>query len=153
MNRTLQLTVTTPAIVLVKSDDVVAVRAEDESGCFGILPGHADLLTMLTPSVVRWQTAAGAPRFCAVRGGVLTVAHDGVTVATPEAVVGEDLQRLEANVACQFRRQLEDERTARSDAQRLQFAAIRRIVQLLRPEPKWPAPGGPDLRPDVGLES
>ena len=89
MTGTLHLTITTPATVLVDSDDVVAVRAEDESGCFGILPGHADLLTALTPSVVRWRTAAGAARFCAVRGGVFTVSMGHrVSVASREAIVG-----------------------------------------------------------------
>ena len=54
-------------------DDVVSVRAEDASGSFGILPGHADLLTVLTPSVVAWRHADGRPGWCAVRRGVLTV--------------------------------------------------------------------------------
>src|SRR5271169_1189828 len=85
MNSTLHLTVTTPGQILVESGDVVAVRAEDQSGSFGILPGHADLLTVLGPSVVRWRTADGATRFCAVRGGVFTVsAGRNVAVACRE---------------------------------------------------------------------
>jgi len=73
MNSTLHLTITTPQQILVTAENVVAVRAEDRSGSFGVLPGHADLLTALIPSVVRWRTAEGAVRFCAVRGGVFTV--------------------------------------------------------------------------------
>src|SRR2546429_1741177 len=49
MSAALHLTITTPAVILVDSDDVASVRAEDASGSFGILPSHADLLTMLTP--------------------------------------------------------------------------------------------------------
>jgi F-type H+-transporting ATPase subunit epsilon len=71
MSKTLYLTITTPAQILAASDNVVAVRAEDRSGSFGVLPGHADLLTALIPSVVRWRTVDGAARFCAVRGGCL----------------------------------------------------------------------------------
>ncbi len=44
----------TPAAILIDADDVRSLRAEDESGAFGVLPGHADLLTVLPPSVVRW---------------------------------------------------------------------------------------------------
>jgi F-type H+-transporting ATPase subunit epsilon len=73
MCSTLHLTVTTPAQILVDTGDVAAVRAEDETGSFGILPGHADLLTVLVPSVVRWRTTDGAARFCAVHEGVFTV--------------------------------------------------------------------------------
>jgi F-type H+-transporting ATPase subunit epsilon len=62
MSGTLHLTVTTPAQILVEAGNVVAVRAEDQSGSFGILPGHADLLTVLVPSVVRWRTTNGAAR-------------------------------------------------------------------------------------------
>jgi F-type H+-transporting ATPase subunit epsilon len=57
-----------------------------------------------------------------------------VTVATAEAVAGEDLQQLESEVLAQFRRHIEDERVAHSDAQRLQLAAVRQIVRLLRPD-------------------
>ena len=99
MSAALHLTVTTPAQILIESGDVVAVRAEDQSGSFGILPGHADLLTVLVPSVVRWRTADGAARFCAVRGGVFTVASGrDVAVACREGVVGDSLDELEAKV-------------------------------------------------------
>ena len=38
MSTALHLTITTPAVILVDSDDVASVRAEDASGSFGILP-------------------------------------------------------------------------------------------------------------------
>ena len=68
-----------------------------ESGSFGMLPGHADLLTALVPSVVRWRTVDGAACFCAVRGGVFAVAGGrNVSVACREGVVGDSLDELEA---------------------------------------------------------
>src|SRR5215469_16422651 len=98
-NGTLHLTVTTPAQILVDAGDVAAVRAEDESGSFGILPGHADLLTALVPSVVRWRTTDGAAYFCGVRGGVFTVsAGRNVSVACREGIVGDSLEDLEGKV-------------------------------------------------------
>jgi F-type H+-transporting ATPase subunit epsilon len=99
MNKTLHLTITTPAQILVASDDVIAVRVEDQSGSFGVLPGHADLLTALVPSVVRWRTVDGAACFCAVRGGVFAVSGGrDVSVACREGVVGDSLDELEAKV-------------------------------------------------------
>ena len=67
----IQLTITTPTAVAVQADGVAHVRAEDETGAFGILPGHADFVTALTPSVVSWRDADGREGHCAVRGGVL----------------------------------------------------------------------------------
>jgi F-type H+-transporting ATPase subunit epsilon len=65
MSAALSLTVATPACVLVDSAQAVALRAEDETGSFGILPGHADFLTILTPCVLRWHGADQVPHFCA----------------------------------------------------------------------------------------
>ena len=73
MSKALHLTITTPATVLVDRTDVRSVRAEDDSGGFGILPGHTDLLTVLPASVVRWRNGDGVTHYCALRGGVLTV--------------------------------------------------------------------------------
>jgi F-type H+-transporting ATPase subunit epsilon len=134
MNGTLHLTVTTPAQVLAESDNVVAVRVEDPSGSFGVLPGHADLLTVLVPSVVRWRTADGAARFCAVRGGVFTVsAGRNVAVACREGVVGDSLDDLEAKVRAVRARQREADRKARVEQTRLHTLAVRQLVRYLRP--------------------
>ncbi len=53
----MKLLITTPTAVVINAQDVAAVRAEDESGSFGILNGHADFLTALTVSVVSWHNA------------------------------------------------------------------------------------------------
>jgi F-type H+-transporting ATPase subunit epsilon len=134
MNGTLHLTVTTPAQVLAESDNVVAVRVEDQSGSFGVLPGHVDLLTVLVPSVVHWRTADGAARFCAVRGGVFTVsAGRNVAVACREGVVGDSLDDLEAKVRAVRARQREADRKARVEQTRLHTLAVRQLVRYLRP--------------------
>ena len=114
MSAALHLTITTPAVILVDSDDVASVRAEDASGSFGILPSHADLLTMLTPSVVRWRTVAGRTGFCAVKGGVLTVAQGRrVEIACREGIVDASLQTLEDKVRTVRAAQLEADRRAK----------------------------------------
>jgi len=131
----MRLLITTPTAVVIEEQLVVAVRAEDESGSFGILDGHADFLTALTESVVSWHRADDRQRFCAVRRGVLSVTNGSeVAIATREAIVGEDLARLEHVVLTQFREALEAERAARGESLRLQMQAIRQIVRYLRPE-------------------
>jgi F-type H+-transporting ATPase subunit epsilon len=136
MSAALHLTVTTPSQILVESDDVVAVRAEDQSGSFGILPGHADLLTVLVPSVLRWRTADGAARYCAVRGGVCTVAAGrDIAVACREGVVGDSLEDLEAKVRTVRAQELEADRKARVEQVRLHALAVRQLLRYLRPNP------------------
>lgn len=141
MSGALHLTVTTPGQILVDSGDVAAVRAEDESGSFGILPGHADLLTALVPSVVRWRTADGSTHFCAVRGGVFTVsAGHNVAVACREGVLGDSLEELEAKVRAVRAQQTEADRKARVEQVRMHALAVRQLLRYLRPSPVTAAP-------------
>ena len=141
MSDTIHLTVTTPSQILVDSGDVAAMRAEDESGSFGILPGHADLLTALVPSVMRWRTSDGAAHFCAVRGGVFTVSSGrNVAVACREAVLGDSLEDLEGNVRAVRAQQIEADRKARVEQIRLHALAVRQLVRYLRPNAAPAAP-------------
>jgi F-type H+-transporting ATPase subunit epsilon len=131
----MRLTVATPLAIITEADHVVHVRAEDETGAFGLLPGHADFLTALAVSVITWRDEEGREYHVAVRGGMLQVqGGDTVSVATPEAIAGDDLHQLETDVLTSFRRQLSEEQAARTDAQRLYLAAIRQIVRYLRPQ-------------------
>ena len=130
----MRLLITTPTAIVVDDRNVVAVRAEDESGSFGILRGHAEFLTALTVSVVSWHHGDSRHRFCAVRRGVLSVSSGTeVAIATRE---------LEQVVLRQFREAVESERKARTEHLRLQMKAIRQIVRYLRPEQAGIVGGG-----------
>lgn len=140
----MRLLITTPIKVVVDEPEARAVRAEDESGSFGILDGHDDLLTALTVSVVSWHRAAGPPRFCAVRHGILSVGGGReVAIATREAIVGDDLDRLEQVVLTEFRQKADSERASRVTALELQMKAIRQIMRYLRPELRGTGDGSP----------
>jgi F-type H+-transporting ATPase subunit epsilon len=131
----MRLLITTPTAVVVDDPHVVAVRAEDESGGFGILGGHADFLTALAVSVVSWHHADDRQRFCAVRHGVLSVTSGNeVAIATREAIPSDDLDHLENVVLARFHDALDAERAARTESLQLQMQAIRQIVRYLRPE-------------------
>jgi F-type H+-transporting ATPase subunit epsilon len=129
----MKLIISTPTAIAAERDEIVSLTAEDASGSFGILPGHADFLTALEPSVVSWREAQGREGHCAVRRGVLTVEGGrSVSIATREAVVSDDLARLERDVIARFHASLEEERAARIEANLLRMKAIRRIIHYLR---------------------
>jgi len=48
----MRLTVTTPLAVVVDTEDVAHLRAEDETGAFGILPHHDNFLTVLRNGMI-----------------------------------------------------------------------------------------------------
>jgi F-type H+-transporting ATPase subunit epsilon len=132
----MRLLITTPTSVVVDDPHVIALRAEDESGGFGILDHHADFLTVLTTSVVSWRRIDHVQGFCAVRRGVLSVDRNLVAIATREAVVSDDLERLEREVLAEFRRNVETEKMERTASLQLQTKAIRQIIRYLRPA-RW----------------
>jgi len=129
----MKLVVVTPLEVVTTVDDVAHIRAEDPSGSFGIKPGHAALVTALAISVVSWRTRQGDELHCAVRGGVLSVEGDTVSIATRKAVIDRDLARLENEVLARFRGAAEESARVRIDEERLRAAAIRNIQRLLQP--------------------
>lgn len=140
----MRLRIVTPFLIVVDEDRVRALRAEDASGSFGILPGHADFLTRLAISVVSWKTAGGALRYCAVRRGILSVtAGRDIAIATREAIPGDDFATLGETVLERFRADSEIERQEHVESTRLQLMAIRQIMRRLRPEgreaPRWNA--------------
>ena len=127
----MRLRIVTPLAVVV-DEDALAVRAEDDSGSFGILPGHADFLTSLAISVVGWKQGNGTRRYCAVRRGMLSVSGgNDVAVTTREAIAGDDLATLDTTVLDRFRAATEQERSERFESVQLQLNAIRRIVSQL----------------------
>lgn len=129
----MRLMITDPVAVVADHPDIQSLRAEDESGSFGILPGHAGLLTVLTVSVVQWRHADGREGFCAVRHGVMSVqGGTEISIATREALLGDDPKALEKEVLTRFEAETEAERSGRVAALRLHTQAVRRIVEALR---------------------
>lgn len=141
----MRLLVTTPISVIVDAEDVSHVRGDDETGAFGILPGHAEFITVLPVSVITWRNHNDEEHHVAVRGGILTV-RDGslVEVATREAVGEDTLQELGEAVLERFREEAQAEEGARVSATRLHLAAIRQVQRYLeagrQPSPQGPPP-------------
>lgn len=128
----MRLKVTTPLANVVDCVDVVQLTAEDETGSFGILEGHADFLTTLTVSVVSWVTSGGKHHHLAVRGGVLTI-HAGrqIEIVTREAVGEETLEKLGGAVLDRMRKDEENEQAARLLSARMEVAAMRQIERYV----------------------
>jgi F-type H+-transporting ATPase subunit epsilon len=130
---TLDLTIATPLEVVVNAAAARSMRAEDESGSFGIRPGHADFITLLVPSVVRWVSPEGEPHYCAVDSGVMTVTGGHtVAIACREAIPGDSLERLEGEVGRVRAAQLDAERRLRVETVRLHAQAVRQMLRYLR---------------------
>lgn len=131
----LALTVATPLATLLDAEPVVAVRAEDRSGGFGILSGHTDFLTALPSSVLRWRLANGQEHFCAVRAGLLRVAGgDTVTVACREGILSTDLESLQHHVAQVRQEETDRQRRERVEDMQMHTRTIRQLMRVFHPD-------------------
>jgi len=134
MSTTLHLKIATPATVLFDNEQVTALRAEDESGSFGILPGHIDFLTVLTPSVLRWHGADGQMHYCAVEEGVLSVRSGrDITIACRDGVLSDSLEALELQIQVAREKRLDAVRRSRVEQTRVHAQAVRQLLHYLRP--------------------
>ena len=140
----MKLNIATPLSEPITIDDVAHLRAEDDTGAFGILENHASLITVLGTSVLSWRLHNNSEGHCAVRAGILNL-PDGhkISVTAREAVFGDSLETLEDEVLVSFRRREAEERAGREDIERLRLSAIRRICGYLRDEPTSMTPHHP----------
>jgi len=130
----LRLTIATQDRLLVESSDVQSLRATDSSGSFGIMPGHADLLTVLPASVIEWRESDGAWHYCAVRAGVFSVrGGDRIAIACRKGVLGRDLAGLEGEVLRAGAAMTDADRRARVEQTRLHAQAVRQMLKFLLP--------------------
>jgi len=132
MSETLSLSIATPLRIVLDEAGIASLRAEDASGGFGILPGHADFVTVIDAGVLRWRGPAGPWHYCVVRGGVFTVSSGcEVHVACRDAIAGDDLARLRADVAESRKAREDAARRTRAHSARLHARAIRRLMHGL----------------------
>jgi F-type H+-transporting ATPase subunit epsilon len=132
----MHLLLTSLGAVVVDTTGVRSLRAQDASGSFGLWPGHADFLTVLGVGVLSWRAADDRWRHCAVRRGVLTLRRGcELSIATREAVPGDDLERLEHEVRGRLAERQHAEDEARRQERQLALRAMRELLRSLRPRP------------------
>jgi F-type H+-transporting ATPase subunit epsilon len=101
------------------------VVAPGEDGDFGVLPGHAPLMSTLRPGAIR-VLDDGAERKIFVYGGFADVTPDGLTILAEEAVDVADIDA--AQIASDLKNAEEDFRDATEEQKKLE--AQRKIERL-----------------------
>jgi F-type H+-transporting ATPase subunit epsilon len=103
------------------SEDVEMVTLPGADGYFGVLPGHAPLLSSLKPGVIEVKTGSSAPPMkLFVRGGFAEVDNRRVVVLAEEAIPLADFDV--AALDQRIRDTEEDMAVAKTDADRFRVA-------------------------------
>jgi F-type H+-transporting ATPase subunit epsilon len=127
----LELATPTRLVVSGEADEVVVPGSE---GAFGVLPGHAPLLSLVGTGEVMYRTGR-TEHYLAVSGGFAEVGPDHVTILTETAERPEEIDRDRAERARQRAEQRMAGRPAEGESEEIDFddavAAYRRALTRL----------------------
>ena len=117
-------------------DEIVSLVAVDASGEFGLLPGHAALITVLEPGLIRYRLARqNGWSYAACVGGMLSCSFPRDRV-TPVCIVsrrflrGEEPEALQTMLDELLEREGELRLSTRESRERLDLAFYKRMQQL-----------------------
>lgn len=118
-----------PTQVLI-DETVAKVIAEAADGYFCLLPRHRDFVAPLVPGVLTYQKPSGEECFVAVNEGALVKCATRVMISAYDAVLGTDLEQLQALVDERFLQLDEHERKARAALARLEAGTLKNLKRL-----------------------
>ncbi|MHC5038114.1 MAG: F0F1 ATP synthase subunit epsilon [Planctomycetota bacterium] len=123
---TLRLTVDLPTRRVVEAD-VVHVEAEDESGAFGIRPGHEPFLTALTVGLLHHRDEGGREGWLAVDEGFLLTDGRSVEVYTHDAHLADSPEEIHRLLEGTFAQRHTEEKERRNALWKMQLAAFKML--------------------------
>jgi F-type H+-transporting ATPase subunit epsilon len=113
-------------------DGAVSFVAADGSGSFGILAGHARMMTCLATGLARFRTADGSWRFLALPGAVLYFVDNELYVNTRRYLHDPDYKRISAALREELLAEEDKLRAMRESLNRLEDEMLKRMWTLQR---------------------
>ena len=114
-------------------EEVISFVGEDTSGSFGILAGHARLMTVLLFGLARFRRADGHWRYLAFPGALLYFVNDELSISTRRYLLDEDYGRISAALQEQLFAEEEDLRIMKESLHRMEEELLRRLWGMNRP--------------------
>lgn len=113
-------------------EGVTAFVGADASGSFGVLAGHAPLVTCLRFGLARYQGADGRWRHLAVPGAVVRFADGALHLAARRFLEDDDPARLGAALEEVLLKEEADLHEVREALKHMEEAMLRRLWDLTR---------------------
>jgi F-type H+-transporting ATPase subunit epsilon len=105
---------------------------QDATGSFGILPGRASFLTILTYGLARFRVADGPWKYIACPGAVLSFEMNQLCLNTRRYLVDDDYEHISALLTGQLAEEEKALLAVKDNIQRLEQELLRRLHQLNR---------------------
>jgi F-type H+-transporting ATPase subunit epsilon len=113
-------------------ENVASFIGQDASGSFGVLPGHARMMSLLTFGLVRFRTSGGNWEYLAVPGAVIYFVENQLFLNTRRYVRGGDYDAVRASLRQQFLVEERELRGVKQSLQRLEEEMFKRLLDMSR---------------------
>jgi F-type H+-transporting ATPase subunit epsilon len=113
-------------------DDVASFVAEDASGSFGILPGHAPMSTVLEFGLARFRAEGSGWEYVAAPGAVIRLDGNALHFCTRRYLRDANYERVRDALQEQLRTEEEALRTVTQSLRRLEEEMFKRLWKLGR---------------------
>jgi F-type H+-transporting ATPase subunit epsilon len=111
---------------------VTSFVGEDRSGSFGILPGHARMMTSLIIGLARFRIGEGSWKYLAVPGAVLYFHDNELTLSTRRYLLDDDYMRISQALAQQLIAEEEQLHAMKESLHRMEEEVLRRLWEMGR---------------------
>lgn len=113
-------------------DNVTSFVGEDASGSFGVLPGHARMMTALAGGLARFRVGADEWHYLALPGGIIEGGGDRLTLCTRRCLHDTDVSRMGDLLAELQQAEEETLGGIRESLRRLEEEMLRRLREIER---------------------
>ena len=112
--------------------NVTSFVGEDASGSFGILAGHARMMTSLVTGLARFRVGRDAWQYLAMPGGVLYFNDDVLSVSTRHYLLDEDYMRISQQLQQQLLDEEEKLHIIKQSLHRMEEEVFKRLWEMGR---------------------
>jgi len=105
---------------------------EDDSGSFGILAGHARLMTTLVIGLARYRVGDGAWQYLALPGAVLYFDRDLLTLCTRHYLQDADYTKISNALQQELLAEEEMLHSVKESLQRMEEDVLKRLWKISR---------------------
>lgn len=113
-------------------DSVISFVGEDASGSFGILAGHARIITCLKYGLCWFRHENDAVEYLALPGGILYFNENILTISMRHYLRSSDYQTMVAALDQELRQEEENLRSMKESIQRLDEEMLKHLWELKR---------------------
>lgn len=108
-------------------ENVVSFVGEDESGSFGILPGHARMMTVLSFGLARFRVAGQPWEFLALPGALAYFIDNRLSLSTRRYLRDRDYTNIAAALEKRLRAEEESLLSIKRSVNRLEEEMLQRL--------------------------